>query len=1644
MAITIPTADPRESGSAFMPQLRAAFDAAYVASGAIYNVTVYGALGDAIEIVDASITSGTPDLESLSSTFTDAEIGKSISVRGAGTAGATLRETIIAVPSPTELTLSGNAVTTVSAEQAVYGTDDLAAFIAAKSAAVAEGGGTVIVPAGFYYLSGQIPCDGTVAFKGTGYSEMSTVGVAALWGSRLYIGFEVATADSLFYVTAQGVEIEGLEFYCTQNQTTALTTPWSIFAYRVPFADVGGDGLKARNLMIRNLSHGIKVSADRCVLDLIYGQPMVLGIYLDGVYDSAKVTRVHWWTYWAGLAVSYTLANCTGLLLGRVDHPSVSDYFAFGCFKGIDFEDSAVGVNPSGYTTKGQFSNIRLDNVHYGIYAGGNGEASFSNLVIYCISGVGDATTGSRGIWIRSTSLAVFQITGGDFFNSDLEAIRADAGFVGWSTVLIRTWNELNNGSTAFYGASGATFNPGPTSADPTLANGGAVYGGTPSLAGFRAPTTPTATGGLGTITPFSHISSLAANLDVTAVGTSRFVLHDTTDPHEVKISLQNAGGVFFDIAGSSTVANNFTAFRVGLTPSAYSGMTEMARINSTGMGIGTSIPAFNANPSTFLAVARSTAGQFGEIGLGGNATGTTDTLGALGFYNSSLATADKRNAAMVGINDGAVNSGKLQFYTWDAGSPGLALTIDKTLLVSVASALVTPIFAVSGLTPGRLPIISTAGLFVTDSDLSWSVDTLTSTKIVGSTSISTPSLIAAANLTAAPVGDWIFNPGGKDVNPAVNYDLNLGALDKKYLTLHAAELWVETLVAQNTIATIGGRILVGPTTVLTSDLAAAGTSIIVKHNQMVSGDRVYMEANGKVEFMAITSGPSGGGPYTYTVTRNLDGSGANDWFAGDAVFNTGTTGNGFMDLYSARGVKAGTELGPTIVGNVRNSTTYNDWSSHWAIGNLDGLYGYSGTAFGAAFGKFSTTSSYITIDSTNGYRAISQNAVRLQISAAGVMTLRDSAGVAKITLDAAAGMTLDGKMQMLGSSSAIAIGVLPPLSAAIGTGLWQDRTGLYGILGVKQVETTTVLGTVTLNGNAAVTVTAASMVGSPYVLNVAVLNGDTATVVAGKVRTALGLDATVTAFFTVSGAGADVILTDLHGRANDATMNLRITNGTCTGLTLADSANTTAGSNTTQAKLDAATGAITAGGGNVVMDALGLSIVSGSGVSNGITWRSSNLPIGSIYSFYASGTASFTVVSSALKASDTTGAAEGRFEITNDVGSGAVFGVRAYGSVRGADPNVAFAYLDQFGSPTFKGFIVGATTTPISMLDVRGTISVGPAFTGVTPGILCRDIAANYSILGFYPQSGTNVNMSFQIFPKGTGQSGNRAQFTVFNTDGVADSANIEYLTFRATGTSFLAASGQEGTGTLRHVIISAGAASSGSPTNSNQLYLATTGNVKLSGSAVRGTTEGTNHLDIFDGTAPVGTLTNGVSLYSASGELRSMDSGGTSTLLSQHASDAPEWMHDDDPTPPNISRETNCFSGIVRFINFTRQARLQQLVFDAEPLPADPQKRKIIHEEKFAEYNARLNLPSSDPRFLVVADWDADQETHRINRIAERAEWSEYKAAWEQYGRENPEKARPFPHPEPQEHVKREKPDWLKRGKNDETGEEENVSTR
>ena len=292
--------------------------------------------------------------------------------------------------------------------------------------------------------------------------------------------------------------------------------------------------------------------------------------------------------------------------------------------------------------------------------------------------------------------------------------------------------------------------------------------------------------------------------------------------------------------------------------------------------------------------------------------------------------------------------------------------------------------------------------------------------------------------------GDLSLDPDGGQVDPASNYAVSLGQEANKYLALYAAELVVDNIVARDVIATIGGRIIVTPTTALAADLGNSSTSMIVAHNFLEGGDIVILEGGGNVEWIEIggwsiidgdasndeleingditsqvsvgdtihvsngsvaaidgswtvdTISYSGGSGttlittveditgaasgytgdldwfqvsgavvYDYPVlTRNLDGSGANDWLAGRSVMSTGQADDGWIELYADSSLAA--TSGPTIVGNQRLSGTYDDYTEAWAIGNLDGLYGYGADQIGVALGAYQE-GPWITIDDKAG-----------------------------------------------------------------------------------------------------------------------------------------------------------------------------------------------------------------------------------------------------------------------------------------------------------------------------------------------------------------------------------------------------------------------------------------------------------------------------------------------------------------------------------------------------------------------------------------------------------------------------------------------------------------------------------------------------
>tara|TARA_R100001443_G_scaffold62542_1_gene72472 strand:- start:6957 stop:11564 length:4608 start_codon:yes stop_codon:yes gene_type:complete len=190
-------------------------------------------------------------------------------------------------------------------------------------------------------------------------------------------------------------------------------------------------------------------------------------------------------------------------------------------------------------------------------------------------------------------------------------------------------------------------------------------------------------------------------------------------------------------------------------------------------------------------------------------------------------------------------------------------------------------------------------------------------------------------------------------VAPYNDNTTDFGSADKRWKSIFASELVVETLVAQGVMATIGGKIMVAPTTQLQSALNTTATTITVGHNLFEQNDYIYLrtgvDGNQQTEIMQVTSSETANGNnFDYTVVRNIDNSGigANEWATKDAVVNLGhKQSDGYVEITATQSIHGSD--GPSISLFSRTNTydaatsEWNDASELVRLGNLKGT-GYT------------------------------------------------------------------------------------------------------------------------------------------------------------------------------------------------------------------------------------------------------------------------------------------------------------------------------------------------------------------------------------------------------------------------------------------------------------------------------------------------------------------------------------------------------------------------------------------------------------------------------------------------------------------------------------------------------------------------------
>jgi len=147
----------------------------------------WGAAGDGVVVNDGSISATTTTLSSATAAFTASDVGKIISVEGAGASGVALSTTIAAYISSSSVTLGAAASSTVSSATVMFGTDDGAAINAALSAASVALGGRVKLSSAYATSTAITMKSGGVSIEGAGAGSAAALTTFGFRGPRLLI-----------------------------------------------------------------------------------------------------------------------------------------------------------------------------------------------------------------------------------------------------------------------------------------------------------------------------------------------------------------------------------------------------------------------------------------------------------------------------------------------------------------------------------------------------------------------------------------------------------------------------------------------------------------------------------------------------------------------------------------------------------------------------------------------------------------------------------------------------------------------------------------------------------------------------------------------------------------------------------------------------------------------------------------------------------------------------------------------------------------------------------------------------------------------------------------------------------------------------------------------------------------------------------------------------------------------------------------------------------------------------------------------------------------------------------------------------------------------------------------------------------------
>lgn len=361
-------------------------------------------------------------------------------------------------------------------------------------------------------------------------------------------------------------------------------------------------------------------------------------------------------------------------------------------------------------------------------------------------------------------------------------------------------------------------------------------------------------------------------------------------------------------------------------------------------------------------------------------------------------------------------------------------------------------------------------------------------------------------------------------------------------------------------------------------------------------------------------------------------------------------------------------------------------------LGNLNGSYGYASDIYGFAAGQYGAASkSWISVDQTNGIR-IGNNTTQLaQWNVSGdILVGQQSAGQSNTFISAGAFSIRSNTTSLFNINTSGSVRIGTDISAAATTNLFvSNQAALYN-------SESFAVGDILIGDN-----TAASNFG-----NIKITAG------AIKIRrgttdyiTLSATDAQFTNLIKMTGASAAISLGTTPPTSASAGTGIWIDRTGIYGLN----------TNVLQTKMDA-TGVISAGAGNVTLDAQGLVLAFAAAGTAAIRWASG--PVSYPITIGVTGTATSPQRLDIIRATNDTGVSSYEMQVASSLSSGSIFLdiIADGGNAR------SFVTLGNNQNPTTKPFlglmlfngtyITDTPTLPAALLDVVSRDAATAAFT--------------------------------------------------------------------------------------------------------------------------------------------------------------------------------------------------------------------------------------------------------------------------------------------------------------------------------------------